>query len=384
MTKPKIKICSGCNREIAAASKLCPFCGEKFKKPFYRKPIFWILIIFVLLIGSCSSHSTAESDATNPTSVPSSSISSKQESVPDVSTSEQESATYATELATETTTEPSAPLDVYCVGDIFQDGGLELVYVASGDYIEENSFLQPSDGMKYIYLEFAATNTSSKSDLSINTFSFDCYADGYACEKYYGGDNDLSATLSFGRSTTGCVYFTVPTDAEKIEVEYSVNFFSKKKITFAYQGNQKSDYTLQVNQAATEGALQVGETIESKSLNITYLDCYEDKSDNMFITAKENYRFITCEFEFENKSSSDEFVSSFSFDCFADGVSCEGSYFRDDTLSATISSGRKAKGTVTFEVPVNATIIEIEYLTNYWTSNRVVFNANPFQNVSAQ
>lgn len=63
-------------------------------------------------------------------------------------------------------------------------------------------------------------------------------------------------------------------------------------------------------------------------------------------------------------------------DCFADGVSCDAAYFRDDNLSATLSAGRKAKGTVTFEVPLDAKIVEVEYLTNYWTSNRVVFDAS--------
>lgn len=51
------------------------------------------------------------------------------------------------------------------------------------------------------------------------------------------------------------------------------------------------------------------------------------------------------------------------------------SIFRDDNLGATISAGRKVKGTVTFEVPVDATVVEVEYLTNFWTSNRVVFDA---------
>ena len=66
-------------------------------------------------------------------------------------------------------------------------------------------------------------------------------------------------------------------------------------------------------------------------------------------------------------------MSCYEFDCYADGVACDATYIRDDALSATMSSGRKTKGTVTFEVPVDATVVEVEYLTNYWTSNRVVF-----------
>jgi hypothetical protein len=66
-------------------------------------------------------------------------------------------------------------------------------------------------------------------------------------------------------------------------------------------------------------------------------------------------------------------VSSFSFDCFADGSACDTVYYRDDDLSATISPGRKAKGTVTFEVPDDAKVIEVEYEDNYWTSSRITF-----------
>ena len=47
------------------------------------------------------------------------------------------------------------------------------------------------------------------------------------------------------------------------------------------------------------------------------------------------------------------------------------SIFRDDHLSATLSAGRKVQETV----PIGAATVEVEYLTNFWTSNRVVFDA---------
>ncbi len=122
---------------------------------------------------------------------------------------------------------------------------------------------------------------------------------------------------------------------------------------------------------------QVGDTVEASQLRITYLACYTDSSNSQFLQPKEGCRYITCEFEFENLGNSDQSVSYFSFDCYADGISCDSSYFRDDALSATLSAGRKAKGTVTFEVPVDATQIELEYLSNAWTSNRLVFSVIP-------
>lgn len=69
------------------------------------------------------------------------------------------------------------------------------------------------------------------------------------------------------------------------------------------------------------------------------------------------------------------FSSISSFDCYADGINCDQTFIREDDLNATLSAGRKCKGSVTFEVPNNASVIEVEYLSDYWTSNRVVLTA---------
>ncbi len=279
----------------------------------------------------------------------------------------------ASEAESEPEPEPAPEVKpVYRVGDTLDDGGVQIVYAASGEHTEENEFLQPEEGFKYIYLKLAFINTS-KSDKSISMYSFDCYADGYAAEMYYGGDEGLSATLSAGRSTMGYIYFKIPVDATEIEIEYTPNFFSSDKITFAYEGEVDSGYVLEANTSRTEGALAVGESAEGAGVRVTYLSCETWESDNMFVEPRDGYRFVSIELEFENTGSSDQHVSAFSFDCYADGIACEQSYYRDDNLSATVSAGRKARGTVTFEVPNDATVIEIEYQDNMWTSNRIAF-----------
>ena len=263
---------------------------------------------------------------------------------------------------------------VYHVGDELNDGGLRIVYMASGEHIEDNEFLQPEEGHKYVYIKLAFINESD-SDKSVSMYSFDAYADGYAVDMYYGGDEELSATLSAGRSTQGYLYFEVPVDAEEIEVEYTTNFFFSDKITFAYDGEADSGYVLESNAERTKGAVQVGETVEGEDVAITYLSCEPYTSDNMFVQPRDGYGYLSVELEFENTSSSDRSVSSLSFDCYADGVACDQIYSRDNDLSATISAGRKTKGTVTFEVPNDAEVVEVEYEDNVWTSNRIVFSA---------
>lgn len=358
MAKKKQIVCKVCGQEIAKEAKTCPNCGAKNKKSIFKKWWFWAIVVLVLIAAGQSGNDVEpEQEANNQTQPVQSVVSPKE-----------------TEAETEPETTEEAKNE-YRVGDMIQDGNTKIVYVASGEYLEENSFSQPEEGMKYIFLRFAVENLSDKSDVSISYFDFECYADGYAADMYYGGDEELSGTLSAGRATTGCVYFEVPVDAQTIEIEYTANIFSNRKMKFLYEGEQDSGYVQEINAVATEGAYPVGSEVESSRLKIVYLSCEEYVSDNMFITPADGYNYISLEFEFENVGSSDEHISAYSFDCYADGMVCDAVYIRDDTLSATISSGRKTKGTVTFEVPLDAQVVEVEYLSNYWTSNRVVFTA---------
>lgn len=359
--KPSTKLCKHCKTEIPFEAKVCPNCRKKVKRGAFT----WILLALVaVIVVSCVARGGEDSEGTKKVGEVG------QSTAPSASSDASAQGTKPTERETE-------PAQAeYHVGDILQDGNTRIVYMSSGEYHEENQYSQPEEGYKYIYLQFAFLNTSDQFDAHISFYSFNGYVDGYAVEKYYGGEEELSATLSAGRATSGYVYFTVPEDTEYMEVEYETNAFALDKILFLYEGEQNSGYVLETNAAATPGACAVGDVVESSQLKITYLSCREYISDNPFIQPKDGFHFITCEFEFENLGKADEFISSWDFDCYADGVSCNGSYSRDDDLSATLSAGRKGKGTVTFEVPVDAVVVEVEYLSNYWTSNRVVFTAD--------
>ncbi len=118
----------------------------------------------------------------------------------------------------------------------------------------------------------------------------------------------------------------------------------------------------------------VGDVIETDDFIIQYLSCEDYISDNMFIEPKDGYKFIQMAFDFENISDSDKSVSTFSFEAYADGYAMEQSYI-DTDLSATLSSGKKTKGTVTFEVPIDASELQVEYETNFWKEEKITFIA---------
>lgn len=269
---------------------------------------------------------------------------------------------------------PKEKKTVFYVGDTLEANELEIVYVASGDYISDNQFIQPAEGNKYIFLEFAARSVAKKGEKGITYYDFKAYADGYSAEALYSPDNNLSATLSPGRTTEGKIYFEVPENAKDIEVEYTINIFTEEKVKFIFEGTKDSGYQMEASSDSSKDAIKVGEITESKDLTVSYLACYEDTSYSQYSAPEQGYHYITCEFEFENKGNEDEHVSYFSFHCYADGKACDGAFFRDDGISATISAGRKEKGTVTFIVPDNATAVEVEYPIDSWNGTIATFS----------
>lgn len=257
------------------------------------------------------------------------------------------------------------------VGETFTKDGLNITYVSSSDWKSDNQFITPAEGKKFIRLAFHVDN-QSKSDQSVSGYSFSCYADGYECPKTYN-DDDLSASLSSGRTVDGAVYFEIPIEAKVVEVEYEYNMFSNKKVKFIFEGNKDSGLTFDKKASASKNAFHVGDIIETKKLNIKYLKAAEYKSDNRFIHPDEGMKYAYIELEVENLSDSNQTISYFSFHCYADGTACSGYYGMDDALSATLSAGRKAKGTIAFQVPVDASVVEFEFEDNIWTDNKIVF-----------
>lgn len=118
----------------------------------------------------------------------------------------------------------------------------------------------------------------------------------------------------------------------------------------------------------------VGDIVETSNLKISFISSSEWQSDNVFVEPKDGYVFYRFEFEFENISERDQYVTSGDFECYADGYSMENSFYGDDTLSiTTLSSGKKVKGSVYFEIPKDAESIVLEYETNFWTENKIIF-----------
>lgn len=118
----------------------------------------------------------------------------------------------------------------------------------------------------------------------------------------------------------------------------------------------------------------VGDVVETKDLKITFVSAGEYTSDNEFIQPKDGNVFYKFSFEFENISDSDQYVSSYDWDGFADGYAIEQKFIADEELDATLPSGMKTKGDIFFEVPADAEKVEIHYNVNFFSEKRIIFD----------
>lgn len=119
----------------------------------------------------------------------------------------------------------------------------------------------------------------------------------------------------------------------------------------------------------------VGNSLTHEDITINYISADKYVSDNQFMQPTEGTEYYRVEFEFTNNGSSDLTISSMvNWNCYADGYLVNQTWINtDDDLSGTLSSGKKLKGALYFEIPLDAKSVELEYKNNIWLEDKIKF-----------
>lgn len=140
---------------------------------------------------------------------------------------------------------------------------------------------------------------------------------------------------------------TANNDAQAVVDESNENTVDNK----AYVDEQGRTH-LQVG-----GALSIsGRIMSFVSANPNYIP-----TDGTAEYMDSGYKVVKMTLDLDNTSDTEWYVNFMNFSCYADGYEMEYHQGLEDTLDAAMSAGRKAKGDIYFEVPVNAQEIEVEY-----------------------
>lgn len=206
--KPTTKICKHCQTEIPYRAKVCPQCRKKQGMGC----VVWAIIIIVAIgvIGALAGGG----DDSEPKKTGEVKTDSKKDDNQEGGTEEEVS-------------------NIFHVGDIVETEDLKITFVSAAPYQEDNEFMQPKEGCEYWRFEFQFENISDSDKAVSSMMDWECYADNAKADQtFIGDDNGLDATLSSGRTTQGAVFFEVPVGAQKIELEYDINFWQSDKIIF--------------------------------------------------------------------------------------------------------------------------------------------------------
>lgn len=210
------KRCKYCQTEIPKKAKICPNCQKK-----QGGKLKWIIIVFVVVIIIAAMASGGNNEVSE------SRIKTTDTDVESKANEENEKV-------------ESNESDILTAGSSFEKNGLKItineISTDFQDYNDEYGWNTPDDGMKYIMASFTFEN-NGKSDAYVSIYDFNCYADNASCEQVYSLDDSdfINANLSSGRNVSFKTYYTVPIDAQSIELEYETNMWTGEKVVITIQ-----------------------------------------------------------------------------------------------------------------------------------------------------
>lgn len=222
--KPSTKVCKQCKTEIPYGAKFCPHCRKK-QKAGKGKTIIIILAVIIIIAIIGSSNGGSDDSANNSSAEKGTTTSGGLEN--------QTSSGATSEAASEASTEDNT----FHVGDVLETKKVKLSYISCGEYTDDNMFVEPGEGKKFVYFEFEFENASD-ADITVGSYDFKCYADGYSTtQSLVTADNAMTSitTLSPGRKVSGIIVFEVAEDVSEIEIEYETSYWTQKKAIFVYE-----------------------------------------------------------------------------------------------------------------------------------------------------
>lgn len=115
----------------------------------------------------------------------------------------------------------------------------------------------------------------------------------------------------------------------------------------------------------------LGDSVETNDLIITFSSAKLTLDDVAYQSPDDGNAFMKLDFEFENISDEDQDISGYDFSAYADDYAVD---YIDSTFDTTLSPGKKTKGSIYFEVPMDTNVFDTEYSTSYYGNSKVKFS----------
>lgn len=228
------KKCKYCQSDIPKKAKICPNCKKKQKSKGKIVLMAVIIIIIIICMASCNSCLNGAKEGFED-GMSGTTVEKNDNNTSDMKEEQQEESDTQDDSKSEPETD-----DTLTVGSTIEKNGLKITINDAStdftDYEDEYGLNTPSDGMKYVMASFTFENTGS-SDEYVSIYDFKCYADNTECDQVYSLDDSdfINTNLSSGRNVSFKTYYSVPVNAQSIELEYETNMWTGKKVVITLQ-----------------------------------------------------------------------------------------------------------------------------------------------------
>lgn len=216
------KLCKHCKTEIPKGAKICPNCRKK--QGGIGKWIA-IAIVVIVILAALTGGGDSDSQTASDSSPKKTGQAENMNTAPETEQSEDTTPAAETEAAEEVSS-------IFVVGDVVETSDLKITYLSAEECSFDNQFITPNEGNVFYRMEFEFENIGDTDQAISSMLDWNCYADGYAADQSWYGDDQLDATIAPGKKAKGAVYFEVPADAQEIELNYEVNLWTEDKVVF--------------------------------------------------------------------------------------------------------------------------------------------------------
>lgn len=134
---------------------------------------------------------------------------------------------------------------------------------------------------------------------------------------------------------------------------------------------EASDDETEESTDSSDDYFTLGDSVETNDLIITFSSAKLTLDDVAYQSPDDGDAFMKLDFEFENISDEDQDISGYDFSAYADDYAVD---YIDSTFDTTLSPGKKTKGSIYFEVPMDTKVFDTEYSTSYYGNSKVKFS----------
>lgn len=250
--------------------------------------------------------------------------------------------------------------DAYLVSDYIFDGDCKITYIGSDVYECPDEYYQPAEGNKFIEFDLLIENLSDTEMHQSWEADYTCYAEGNYCSKNVFGTQDY-ADLAPGRAFHAKLVYEVPADSQIIILEYDPKHnYNLNTIRFVYMGTSDPDYVEEEHRIQTDTSVENGSSANLENATISIKKVNTEVSPESGYELKPGHHLISVTYSYQNTGSKDYYAASRYFSLCADGYYCNDVSDYSD-ISKTIPAGTTMDINVTYEVPDNASCLEVDY-----------------------